>query len=115
MKRIILPLFALFFTLSSYPQYRVFYFVDALKGKKSTVKKLLTNEVKKANQVRIDKGVLKGYDIWEIITVGGESHSYVLGQWDKSFFCFNFAKNHLDGIFKVNYVQIDFSQKFIKK
>ncbi|RPG63415.1 MAG: hypothetical protein CBC02_011070 [Flavobacteriaceae bacterium TMED42] len=75
MKRIILPLFALFFTLSSYSQYRVFYFVDALKGKKSTVKKLLTNEVKKANQVRIDKGVLKGYDIWEIIAVGGDGET----------------------------------------
>jgi hypothetical protein len=71
MKKLILFCIFLLFTVNSFSQYRILYFVDVVKGKKSTTKKLLLNEIKKSNQIRINNGLLKGYDVWETIPGGG--------------------------------------------
>ena len=72
MKKLILLCISILFTSYSFSQYRVLYFVDAVKGKKSDTRKMLPNEVKKSNQIRIENGLMKGYDVWETISGGGD-------------------------------------------
>ena len=72
MKKLILICISILFTSNSFSQYRVLYFVDAVKGNKSDLRKMLLNEVKKANQIRIENGFMRGYDVWETIAGGGD-------------------------------------------
>ena len=60
MKKIILICISILFTSNSFSQYRVLYFVDVVRGEKSSARKILLNEVKEANQIRIENGFMKG-------------------------------------------------------
>ena len=75
MKNIYFLLIALFATINSYSQYRVFHFVGSEKGKKNTVKKILLTDLKESSEVRIKNGDLKGLDIWRTIDGGGDGHT----------------------------------------
>ncbi len=72
MKKLILIYISILFTSNSFSQYRVLYFVDVVRGEKSSARKILLNEVKEANQIRIENGFMKGYDVWETIAGGGD-------------------------------------------
>ena len=75
MKNIYFLLIALFATINSYSQYRVFHFVGSEKGEKNTVKKILLTDLKESSEVRIKNGDLKGLDIWRTIDGGGDGHT----------------------------------------
>ena len=72
MKKLILICISILFTSNSFSQYRVLYFVDVVRGEKSSARKILLNEVKEANQIRIENGFMKGFDVWETIPGGGD-------------------------------------------
>lgn len=60
-------------SINSYSQYRVFGFVDAVRGKKTEVRKSLTEGLIYQNNLkRINDGNLKGFHVWEVLNGGGD-------------------------------------------
>ena len=81
MKRIFILIFCALTSIISFAQFNTFTFLDTPRGLKSELKKLLLNEIKEHNQIRIKNGHLQGFDIWETMNAASKIefilvHSY---------------------------------------